>query len=205
MPGAGRLPQRVLRVARPWTFLSCPARRGAPGHDLPGPRGFARHLRDATGACRAGGRRMPGGAQAGRSAHARVGLGRGQPAPGHAHHARGAQSTCGSGPGGTSIPRRCTEPNLGSRYHLRADLDRVRVLGHRARCVQPQGGGMGHGPPSAHRTGARGAEHGDRTTPPRGGCPSFRPGRPIHFARLWQSVPGDGRDDLDGIGRRLLR
>ncbi len=28
------------------------------------------------------------------------------------------------------------------RYHLRADLGRVRVPGHRARCVQPQGGGM---------------------------------------------------------------
>ncbi len=32
MPLAGRLPQRVLRVAKPWAFSSCPARRGVAGH-----------------------------------------------------------------------------------------------------------------------------------------------------------------------------
>ena len=33
---------------------------------------------------------------------------------------------------------------------------------------------MGHGQPSSHRAGARGAEHGDRAAPPPRGHPSFR-------------------------------
>ena len=49
--GAGRLPQRVLRVARPWAFFSCEARRGAARRDSEHPPGVSRHLRGASGAC----------------------------------------------------------------------------------------------------------------------------------------------------------
>ena len=52
----------------------------------------------------------------------------------------------------------------------------VRVPGHRARRVQPPGGGMVDGPSSSHRTGARGAEHGVGTAPPPRGRTSLRPG-----------------------------
>ena len=52
---------------------------------------------------------------------------------------------------------------------LRTDLGGMRVSGHRARCVQPSGGGMGDGHPSSHRAGVRGVEHGVGTAPPRRG------------------------------------
>ena len=62
----------------------------------------------------------------------------------------------------------------------RAAPDRVRVFGHRARRVQPPGGGMVDGLPSSYRTGARGAEHGVGTTPARRGRASFGPGNAVH-------------------------
>ena len=84
------------------------------------------------------------------------------------------------------------------RHYLRTDLGGVRVSGHRARCVQPPGGGMGDGHPSAYRAGARGAEHGHRTAPPRRGRSSFRQRYPIHLARLRQAMPGDEGGDATG-------
>ncbi len=50
VPGAGRLPQRVLRVARSWTVVSGPSRRGVARDDSPHPPRFAWHVRDAAGA-----------------------------------------------------------------------------------------------------------------------------------------------------------
>ena len=83
----------------------------------------------------------------------------------HAHHARGFDPSCCARPGRTSVPRRRAGSALDGRHHLRTDLGGVRVSGRRARCVQPPRGGMGDGDSSAHRAGARGAEHGHRTTP----------------------------------------
>ena len=61
VPGAGRLPQRVLRVARSWTFVPCAARRGVERDDSAHPQRFRCHVWDAAGARGAGGRRMSGG------------------------------------------------------------------------------------------------------------------------------------------------
>ena len=36
------------------------------------------------------------------------------------------------------------------------------------------------------------------------GRASFGPGNAVHFARLWQTVPGDGGASLDRVGRGLL-
>ena len=41
VPGAGRLPQRILCVARPGAFASCGARRGVARHYPDHPRGFS--------------------------------------------------------------------------------------------------------------------------------------------------------------------
>ena len=68
------------------------------------------------GACRAGRWRMPGGPQTRRSADARVRIGRGESAPRHAHHARGAQPPCGPGLGGAPISSRCPRPSVGRRH-----------------------------------------------------------------------------------------
>ena len=70
VPSAGRLPQRVLRVARPWALFSCQVRRGVAQHDSEHPPGVSRHLRGASGACRAGGRWVAGEPQAGGPADA---------------------------------------------------------------------------------------------------------------------------------------
>jgi len=61
VPSAGRLRQWVLRVARPWALPSCQARRGVVRRDPDHPRGISGHLRGASGACRAGEPRVPGG------------------------------------------------------------------------------------------------------------------------------------------------
>ena len=53
VPGAGCLPQRVLRVAWPWALSSCAARRGAARHDPHHPPAISGHLRGASGSCRA--------------------------------------------------------------------------------------------------------------------------------------------------------
>ena len=50
VPGAGRLPQRVLRVARSWTFVPCSARRGVERDDSAHPQRFRWHVWDAAGA-----------------------------------------------------------------------------------------------------------------------------------------------------------
>ena len=81
VPGAGRLPQRVLCVAKAWALASCLARRGVAQDDPGHPRGFSWHLRGASGACGIRGQRLPGEPQAGSSSDARGRLGRGQPAP----------------------------------------------------------------------------------------------------------------------------
>ncbi len=127
MPSAGCLSQRILRVAKPWAFESCEARRGAAGHDPVHPRGLWWHLWGASGPCRTRGQRAPGEPQTGGSADARVGLGRGEPAPRHGYYARGPEPSCGPGPGRTPVPGRCAGPDLGGRHHLRADLDGVLV------------------------------------------------------------------------------
>ena len=72
VPGAGRLPQRVLRVARPWAFQSCEARGGVGGHDPGHPRGIWWRLRGAPrvhAELMAGG--LPGEPQTGGSSDAR--------------------------------------------------------------------------------------------------------------------------------------
>ncbi len=147
---------------------------GVAGHDTDHPRCLWRRLRGASGACRAGGPGMPSESQTGSSSDARGGLGRGDLTPRHGHYARGPEPSCDPGPGRTPVPGRWAGPALGGRHHLRADLDGVRVPGGRARRVQPPGGGMVDGLPSSHRTGARGAEHGAGTAPPRRGRASFR-------------------------------
>ena len=170
----GVSPSGYYAWQKPWAFSSCEARGGAAGHDPVHPRGLWWHLWGASGPCRTRGQRAPGEPQTGGSADARVGLGRGEPAPRHGYYARGPEPSCGPGPGRTPVPGRCAGPDLGGRHHLRADLDGVRVSGHRARRVQPPGGGMVDGPSSSHRTGARGAEHGVGTAPARRGRASFR-------------------------------
>ena len=55
----------------------------------------------------------------------------------------------------------------------------------RTRCVQPPGGGVVDGQSPAHRTGARRAGHGGRTTTPGLGHPSLRPAA---NTRHWPSV-----------------
>ena len=87
-------------------------------NDSPHPRRFRWHVRDAAGAYAVARRRMSGGPQTRCSADARVGLGRGQSAPGHAHHARGSQPPRGSGPSGAPVHRRCAGPSVGCRYLL---------------------------------------------------------------------------------------
>ena len=61
VPSAGRLRQRVLRVARPWSLQSRASRRGVERDDSPHPRRFRWHVRDAAGARGAGRRRLPSG------------------------------------------------------------------------------------------------------------------------------------------------
>ena len=80
------------------------------------------HLWGASGPCRADGRRLPGEPQTGGSSDARGRVGRGKPTPRHAHHASGAESSCGPGPGRTPVPGRCAGPALGGRRDLCADL-----------------------------------------------------------------------------------
>ena len=80
----------------------------------------------------------------------------------------------------------------------------VRVPSGRARRVQPPDRRVVHGPSSSHRTGARGAQHGAGTAPALWGRESFGPGNAVHFARLWQTMPGDGGASLDRVGRGLL-
>ena len=118
MPSAGCLPQRILRVAKPWAFESCEARGGVAWHDPGHPRGIWWHLRGASGPCRADGRRLPGEPQTGGSSDARGRVGRGEPTPRHAHYARGPEPLCGPGPGRTPVPGRCAGSALGGRRDL---------------------------------------------------------------------------------------
>jgi len=106
VPGAGRLPQRVLRVAKARAVGSLAARGGVVRSDPDDPQGFPRHLRYAPGACRAGGRRPWCEPQAGGASDARGRPGWGQPASGRPHHARGSQPRSGSGPRGAPVSHR---------------------------------------------------------------------------------------------------
>ena len=103
----------------------------------------------------------------------------------------------------TSRPVR--QSAVGGGYHIYPDLGRLPLPGRGARRLQPPDRGLGDGDPSAHRTGAKGARHGARTTTPGQRDSSFRLRRPIHLARLRQALPPGRSATLDGFGRRLLR
>ena len=64
---------------------------------------------------------------------------------------------------------------------------------------------MGHGQPPSHRAGSGGAKHGDRPAPSPRGHPSLRQRRAVHFARVRETMSGQGNRDLDRVRRRLLR
>ena len=119
--------------------------------------------------------------EAGRSADARGRDRRRQPqALGQDHHARAARCPRGAGLGGSGLQRLRSRSAVGGRHHVCQDLDGVSVRGGGARCLQPPGGGLGDGRPSAHRTGPGRAEHGPLAAPCARGDSSQRPGLAVH-------------------------
>ena len=86
-------------------------------------------------------------------------------------------------------------------YPLRPERRRIRVLGHRARRVQPPGGGLGDGSSPAHRAGPQRAGYGARTTTSHFGHPPLRPTLPVHLVGLRRALPAVGRGAVDGRRR----
>ena len=89
-------------------------------------------------------------------------------------------------------------------HHIRADLGRIPVPRRRRR-LQPPGGGLVDGQPSARRVRARGAEHGAVAATARARRPSLGSRVSIYVVWVRQTLPRDGRRSVYGIGGRLLR
>ena len=95
---------------------------------------------------------------------------------------------------------------MGSRYHLRVDLVRVRIPRHCARRVQPPHRGLVLRHPHAHRTHHRRHRHGHRNpTPTPRSDSSQRPASAIRSHRFRPQMPPRRDRAVDGISRRLLR
>ena len=92
---------------------------------------------------------------------------------------RQGQAAC-TRSGQTRVQGRGPQPALGGRHDLCADLGRLHLPGHRARCVEPAHRGLGHRRADDQRSRARGAEHGAAAAQAQGRDPPQRPGQSVH-------------------------
>ena len=205
VPRAGRLPQRLLRVAGAAAEPAGARERGIEPSDHGDPRQVAGNLRGATGARGAVGRGRGGVAAAGGAADAGAGPAGRDASETALHDPQGPGSGRGAGPRAASIRGGKAKPSMGSGHHLRADPRGLPVLGDGAGRVQPQGGGLGDERAPDGGVGAVGAGDGARDAGgARRGVP-FRPRLPVHGAGVQPALRRGRHPAIDGAGRQLFR
>ncbi len=205
VPRAGRLPQRLLRVAGAAAEPAGERERGVEPSDHGGPRRVAGDLRGAAGARGAAGRGRGGVAAAGGAADAGAGPAGRDASETALHDPQGPGSGRGTGPGTAPLRGGKAEPGVGSGHHLRADPRGLLVLGDGAGRVQPQGGGLGNERAADGGTGAVGAGDGARAAGGAGRGVPFRPRLSVHGAGVQPALRRGRHPAINGAGRQLFR
>ena len=141
VPRAGRLPQRLLRVAGAAAEPAGERERGVEPSDHGGPRRVAGDLRGAAGARGAAGRGRGGVAAAGGAADAGAGPAGRDASETALHDPQGPGSGRGTGPGTAPLRGGKAEPGVGSGRTYVPTQEGFLYFGDDAGRVQPQGGG----------------------------------------------------------------